>query len=160
MTENIHASTIVLCERGVLIRGASGSGKSSFAAAMVSAFAARGRFACLLSDDRTDVRAVNGRLVASAPEALRELLELRGIGIIGCQVARQAVVSLLVDLLDPSSVTRAPKREDSVAEIAGIGLQRVGLSERATPINVLLLSALVDGGGLTAHDTPAQRRDL
>ncbi|MEM8852897.1 MAG: HPr kinase/phosphatase C-terminal domain-containing protein [Pseudomonadota bacterium] len=159
MTENVHACAIVLCERGLLIRGASGSGKSSLAAAMVEAYTARGRFARLVSDDRTNVRAVNGRLVASVPEALQGLLELRGVGIIGCRTAREAVVSLVVDLLDPSSVSRAPRPEETVTEIAGIGVERVGLSERATPINVLLLSALVDGAGLTAHDTPAQRRD-
>lgn len=48
----VHGTAAVVGEAGVLIRGASGAGKSSLALALVDAAAARGLFARLVGDDR------------------------------------------------------------------------------------------------------------
>jgi serine kinase of HPr protein (carbohydrate metabolism regulator) len=77
----IHASCVVIGEAGILIRGGSGSGKSTLARELVHAAAASGRFARLVSDDRTHVAARNGRLVARVVEAIAGRLEARGAGI-------------------------------------------------------------------------------
>ena len=50
----IHATVVLVGEAGVLIRGASGSGKSALALALMSEAGRRGLFARLVGDDRGD----------------------------------------------------------------------------------------------------------
>ena len=49
--ENIHATCIALNNRGILLTGASGSGKSDLALRMILE-----KGAVLIADDRTDIR--------------------------------------------------------------------------------------------------------
>lgn len=72
-----HGVLLDLYGLGVLIEGRSGIGKSECALDLVS----RGHR--LVSDDMVEVRRVGGdRLIGSAPDILREHLEIRGLGII------------------------------------------------------------------------------
>ena len=72
-----HGVLLDLYGLGVLIEGASGIGKSECALDLV----ARGHR--LVSDDVIEVRRLGSdRLLGSAPELLREHLEIRGLGII------------------------------------------------------------------------------
>ena len=64
---NVYASAVLVGERGVLIRGAAGSGKSSLALALIAADPAATR---LVADDRAVLEAAGGRLLASVPEAM------------------------------------------------------------------------------------------
>ncbi len=63
--------------RGVLVLGASGSGKSDL---IIRAVDAGFR---LVSDDRTVVWMAGGRLFGRAPDTLAGLIELRGMGVLG-----------------------------------------------------------------------------
>ena len=58
----IHACALVIGETGVLIRGASGAGKSSLVLALLEAAAAKGLFARLVADDRVALRASETRI--------------------------------------------------------------------------------------------------
>ncbi|MEJ7616552.1 MAG: HPr(Ser) kinase/phosphatase [Pyrinomonadaceae bacterium] len=72
-----HGVLLDLYGLGVLIEGRSGIGKSECALDLIS----RGHR--LVSDDMVKVRRVGGdRLMGSAPDLLREHLEIRGLGII------------------------------------------------------------------------------
>ena len=72
-----HGVLLDIYGLGVLIEGASGIGKSECALDLV----ARGHR--LVSDDVVEVRRVGAeRLIGTAPELLREHLEIRGLGII------------------------------------------------------------------------------
>lgn len=62
--------------RGVLIEGASGSGKSDLALRSLEAGLR------LVADDRTVVWADGGRLFGRAPDTLHGLIELRGVGVV------------------------------------------------------------------------------
>ena len=55
--ETIHAGCVLVGEAGLLIRGASGSGKSALAREVVSLALGTGRFGRLVSDDRTRLEA-------------------------------------------------------------------------------------------------------
>ena len=57
--------------------GASGSGKSDLALRMILE-----KGAVLIADDRTDIRRGANRPVASCPETIKGLLEVRGVGIV------------------------------------------------------------------------------
>jgi serine kinase of HPr protein (carbohydrate metabolism regulator) len=78
----IHASCVLVGRNAVLIRGPSGSGKSSLALALIEAGRA-GKIppSWLVADDRVYLAAAHGRLVARAPETIQGKIEVRGTGI-------------------------------------------------------------------------------
>lgn len=88
----LHASCVALGARGLLITGASGTGKSALALTLM-AFGAR-----LVADDRTSVEMRDGLLYASCPPAIRGLIEARGIGILTADTHPEVEVTALVDL--------------------------------------------------------------
>lgn len=130
MAERIHASTVVIGERGILVRGASGSGKSTLALALIEAACQRSRFARLVADDRTEIVARGGRLLARPVSPLEGLVERRGLGLTPERHLDAVVVSLIVDLV-PEEPPRLPDPEDLVVTLSGIGLPRLKLLARA-----------------------------
>jgi len=98
----LHASCVALGNRGLLILGKSGSGKSSLALE----FLALG--AKLVSDDQTILKQVDGSPRAHAPDQLFGKIEARGIGILAADAQPSARVELAVDL-DQIELDRIPK---------------------------------------------------
>ncbi|XDA98778.1 HPr kinase/phosphatase C-terminal domain-containing protein [Sulfitobacter sp. LCG007] len=109
----LHASCVSLEGRGVLILGASGSGKSALALQLM-ALGAR-----LVSDDRTLVEPRDGRLIASAPERIRGLIEARGVALLNAETAGPIALWLAIDL-DRVETERLPPRR--FCEINGISI--------------------------------------
>ena len=103
IAETIHASTVSVRGHGVLIMGASGSGKSGLALRMMALGAD------LVADDRVQLSGQAKELWAQAPAAIQGMIEARGIGVISVPFVSQTVLSLVVDLdRDPSA--RMPQR--------------------------------------------------
>jgi serine kinase of HPr protein (carbohydrate metabolism regulator) len=98
--ETVHASTVALDGRAVLITGPSGSGKSDLTLRLLD------RGFTLVSDDQTIVKKDGDRLVASAPPTIAGKLEIRGIGIIQMDRVENVPVALLVELT--SDIRRLP----------------------------------------------------
>src|SRR5437868_6022496 len=95
----IHASCVLVGEAGVLIRGASGSGKSFLAHMLIAEAAQRGGFARLVCDDRIRIERRGGRLLARAVSPLESCLEVRGVGLLSIPHEPAAVIRLVVDCL-------------------------------------------------------------
>jgi len=124
MTGTIHASAVTIGPHGVLIRGASGSGKSSLVLGLLDRDPGTTR---LVADDRVSLAVEGGRLVAFAPDILRGKLEVRGLGIADVAHALRAAIDLVVDLLPPDQCPRLPLDGDGEAEIGGVILPRLKL---------------------------------
>ena len=74
--ETLSGDLLVVYGKGVLLTGESGMGKSEIAMELVR----DGQV--LVADDRVDVQKIHNNLYGHAPELLRGMLEIRGIGII------------------------------------------------------------------------------
>ncbi len=109
----LHASCVALGERGVLILGKSGAGKSSLALQLM-AFGAE-----LVSDDRTVLHRLEDALIASAPDAITGVIEARGLGLLHAHVAVNIRVCLVVNL-DQIETDRLPRHE--MTDILGCSL--------------------------------------
>ncbi len=125
---HVHASAVALGESGVLIRGASGAGKSSLALALVDAWRRRGDFARLVGDDRIAVRISGGRALISPHRALAGMAEWRGIGLIEQEYEASVVLALIVELEPRNSFASLPRLpEDTELCVDFQGLRDVPL---------------------------------
>ncbi|HET6535415.1 MAG TPA: aldolase [Sphingomicrobium sp.] len=98
--ETLHASTVALDGRAVLIAGPSGSGKSDLALRLLD------RGFALVSDDQTIVKRDGDRLIACAPPTIAGKLEVRGIGIVEIKQVDDVPLVLAVELT--SDIERLP----------------------------------------------------
>lgn len=124
---SIHGGAVVLGETGVLIRGASGSGKSSLGEALVLEARRAGRFGALVADDRVILAVRHGRLLARPHPRLAGLVERRGLGIAPVAHEPACVIGLAVDLVEPAEAARLPEPDQRYATISGVRLDRVTL---------------------------------
>lgn len=128
-SETVHASCVAIGGRAVLIGGRSGRGKSDLALRLID------RGATLVSDDYTMVRRSGSRLTAAPPDKIAGRIEVRGVGLIELEPARDVPVCLFVDL-DREPV-RLPAQEEQ-RSVAGVALPTIGLAalEASAPIKV------------------------
>ena len=124
MTGTVHASVALIGDRGVLIRGPSGSGKSSLLLALIADDPDRN---ALVADDRVALSVANGRVIAAAPDAIAGMMELRGQGILRRPFVSPVVVDLVVDLVASAGSARMPEPEAQSTEVAGVHLARLAL---------------------------------
>jgi HPr kinase/phosphorylase len=118
--KTIHATCVAIGQRGVLLRGDSGSGKSDLALRLIE------EGAMLVADDQVVVTVRDGELEASPPQALAGLIEVRGFGIVRLPYRAPVLLALVVTLVDRRDVPRMP--EPDVTEIAGIALPHLLLA--------------------------------
>lgn len=135
MSSQIHATCVALPEGGVLLRGESGAGKSDLAIRLIDG---GGR---LVADDRSELARDGDRLIARAPAAIAGLIEARGVGILRLppeRLAAEAVIALLVDLVDPARIERLP--DIAQEALLGVSLRRVALApfEASAPAKIRL----------------------
>ena len=104
---NIHATTISYKNIGIMIMGESGSGKSDLALRMIVQKGAK-----LVADDRTEIAIKNGEIIASCPENIRNMIEVRGVGIVPLKSKKNVKIALVVELVDNiNKIERMPRKE-------------------------------------------------
>ncbi len=105
---NLHASAVAVQGQGLLIKGASGSGKSSLSLAMMALGAS------LVSDDRTNLICDGNAVLMTAPDSIAGLIEARGVGLLRAEFTAQAPLSAVVDLDHMECDRLPPEREISI----------------------------------------------
>ncbi len=91
---------------GILLRGASGSGKSDLALRLLTSLTPD--CARLVADDYVALQRGTGTLLASAPASIAGLLEVRGLGIVTMACLEEVPVVLAFDLSDSLQIDRLP----------------------------------------------------
>lgn len=136
--ETIHASVAAIGGRGVLIRGRSGSGKSSLLLALLESVPR----AMLVADDRVALSVDAGRLSAAVPETIAGQMEVRGLGVVRRPHVSPVFVDLVVDLLPLEECPRMPTPAERTTVLAGVLLPRVFVSIGAPDAPFRVLAAL------------------
>jgi len=129
--ETVHATTVGIHGRAVLLIGPSGAGKSDLALRLID------RGAILVSDDYTDLRVTGDALLASPPETIAGRIEVRGVGIVDLPHLAEAPVALVVRL--DALVERMP--EPATCVFAGRAIPAIALHpfEASAPIKIELV---------------------
>ncbi|MEO1293429.1 MAG: HPr kinase/phosphatase C-terminal domain-containing protein, partial [Pseudomonadota bacterium] len=89
----VHASAVAVGTCGVLIRGASGVGKSTMALRMIA------QGAVLVADDYCDVVEQAVSPVLSTPSTIAGMIEARGTGLLRLPVSPPVSLGLVIELV-------------------------------------------------------------
>lgn len=139
----LHANCVAFDGLGILLRGPSGSGKSDLSLRLIS------RGAQLVSDDWTNIVAQNGVLVASAPDEIAGLMEIRGLGIVaGMALCPHAEICVIADLVEPGADDIIDRMPDLASDIlCGVSLPvwKINAFEASAPDKVKMALALATG---------------
>lgn len=139
---NMHATGLVVAGAGVIVTGASGSGKSSLAFELLERGRATGRFSCLVADDQIFLSGQSGGLVMEAPAPIAGLAEMRGYGVARVDHEPAAVVDLMVELVPPGEAPR--HRRDKVRTVEGVEIPCLELAERDSAGSARAILAWID----------------
>ena len=123
--EIIHASSVVFCGKGILIRGASGAGKSSLALRLVDAGGS------LIADDRTALRFEKNQLLASPPLAIAGLIEIRGLGLRHMAFVKESRIDFCLDCAAYQTIARMPENATVTLHGAALPLYQIDPFEAA-----------------------------
>lgn len=128
-SETVHATSVALEGRGLLLLGASGAGKSDLALRLIDAGA------MLISDDYTLAERRNGRLLLRAPETIAGKMEIRHLGLVDMPHARDVPAALAIRLDEKPE--RMPEHVPTIL-LAGIAVPLVTLNghEASAPVKV------------------------
>jgi len=139
----VHATTVAIDNRAVLLRGPAGSGKSDLALRLIDAGAR------LVADDRSELRRDGDAILVSAPQTIAGLIEVRGIGILRVDFLASVRLSLVVDLVAPQAVERMPEQLSET--ILGLAVPVLVLSpfEASAPAKLRFALDVLTGGGAT-----------
>ncbi len=119
LAEQVHGSCVSINGCGVLMIGASGSGKSDICLRLIDTGAE------LVADDRVILeKSTEGILTARAPERLQGMLEVRGLGVMHMVCVPLCPVGFAVE--NSASPERLP--EDVTASYLGVELPLLRLN--------------------------------
>jgi serine kinase of HPr protein (carbohydrate metabolism regulator) len=120
-TDNpIHATSVMIDGRAVLLAGPSGCGKSDLALRLID------RGAKLVSDDYTALSARGGTLFASPPATIAGRIEVRNIGVDDMVFAPEAPVALLLAL--DEAPERLPSEPIPTRALLGVAIPTLPLA--------------------------------
>ena len=138
---NIHTTCININNKGILLMGASGSGKSDLALRMI-----KHAGAILVSDDRTDIEIKNGKVYGKTPHTIAGLLEVRGIGIQKVPHVEEVEIKLVVELKKTyQEIARLPQAEFYDFEGVKLPLLKLYPFEASAPDKIVIkLDSMVD----------------
>lgn len=127
---NVHGTAVVVGAHGILIRGASGAGKTTLGLELMRRARAAGLFSALISDDQIIMAVESGRLVAAAPPRIAGLVEVHGLGPVTIPSIRAAIVDVALILSPGPDVPRYQEPASGVWE--GVALPELTLGQRDT----------------------------
>lgn len=122
---NIHGTAITVDGIGLLYLGPSGSGKSSLAFDCLAEARLRHLSGALVADDRVLILQDEDRIIASCPDAIRGLIELRYSGIASVDHVAEAEIHFAVLPVPSNEGERLPPDNEKADLAPGIRLPAI-----------------------------------
>lgn len=119
----VQGTAIAIDDKGVLIVGPSGSGKSLLALQLLQSAKLAQLPAYLISDDLVYLARDDAKLILNAPDRLQGQIELRGAGIISRAFKPSATLNVLVEFVDQTE--RLPDERQLTGVVEGVKVSRV-----------------------------------
>lgn len=120
----VHGTCIEIDDLGILLLGPSGSGKSDLALRLIDDGAR------LVADDQValgrDDETKTIEIIASAPENIRGMFEVRGVGIVEVETVHMTTLSLVVQLMTSDLIERLP--DNATWQCLGIEIPMISLT--------------------------------
>ncbi|MDD9842106.1 MAG: HPr kinase/phosphatase C-terminal domain-containing protein [Alphaproteobacteria bacterium] len=146
----LHATCLVIDDIGVLLRGASGCGKSDLALRVIKTDIGR-----LVADDQVVLTAQKNVLIARPPPRLAGLIEVRGLGLLPIAYEPSCPIKLLVNLVavnDKVAGKMADGEADKIADGAA------AIPPLAPPVFERILDIAVPTIQLCAYEPSAPQK--
>ncbi|WP_158285657.1 HPr kinase/phosphorylase [Pseudohoeflea suaedae] len=135
----VHATAVVIGERGLLLTGASGSGKTTTALRCMSSARTTGTHAALIADDGVNLAVSGGRVIARCPQPIAGRAEIRGTGIFSFAWRQSAVLEAVVMAASPEGAGRLPPDDEfCMIGTCRLKLIRVDYRSPVDPLQVIL----------------------
>jgi HPr kinase/phosphorylase len=121
---NHHCTVVSLNGIGVMLTGASGSGKTSLAFSLIEAMRPRDGRGLLVADDQAILVPENGALLlAKAPPTIKGKAEVYGLGIVTVPSCDEVQIRIVAQLLPATEIERLP--DSSKISFAGIDIPKI-----------------------------------
>lgn len=149
---DLHATCINVGGMGVLLLGASGSGKSDLALRLIDHGSGGFHEGILVADDQVIVTSTDGRLTARAPHALQGRLEIRGIGVVSMPYLETTHIQFAATL-STAAGDRIPDFTQQVIEIASVAIPNLALNpfEASAPAKIRAMVQAIAEEGFANH---------
>lgn len=139
---NIHATAIVVGDRGLLFVGPSGIGKSMMAFNCLSIARRQNVRSLLVADDQVFVSRDSNRIVATCPPAIAGMIELRGSGIVTMDHITTAPMDLAIQVVSLADCERLPP-ENEEFQLENIGALPLVRIANTVPDPLAVIGALL-----------------
>lgn len=125
---NHHACALEINKAGILIRGQSGSGKTSLMMGLLERANQEKLNAFFIADDQVYLSNKDGKLEALVPETITGLIEIHGYGIVTQPYRKTTIIDLVIELIDDQKILRMPIERSCHYE--GLDLPLIQVPER------------------------------
>lgn len=147
MKETVHGTALIADGTGILILGASGSGKSELALDLIDQCHMRGKPATLIGDDRLFIEKSLKGIFASVPETIAGLIEVRGSGVHRIDFQPRGRIDLAIRLVEVDNALRMAEK-GPVEVLPDIQLPCLDLPQRSFSATRAVLARLGLYGGV------------
>ena len=127
----VHATTVAIAGKAIMLRGPSGAGKSELALRLIeqpgNGLGPVNLRASLIADDQSEIYVRKHTLWVRCPKTILGQMEVRGFGVFKVKPVRPCPLAVVVDLVPASAIERMPEPEQLITTLLGKQVPRIML---------------------------------
>ncbi len=140
-----HACALQVNRTGMLIIGASCSGKTSLMMGLLERAVADGFQNAMVADDRVYLTADESVVFAKVPDEISGMIEVSGYGIISRPYLEACRINLVIEVVEDETISRMP--ESQLHEVEGVSLPLLRVPKRHERQSVRIVFSWLEENG-------------